>query len=712
MRLAPKSSLLIGCLVLTEIVLASGLQVMLNQSDTEIKREEEARLFVATTQKLMIGYFDANKLVVDYLLRRNIQNKRRYFEKVSAVRKLAGELQSRLENDPVQSSLLKSTMEDLFTIDSEVKKAFIAAEQLPPGISAKQVANKMELTTSKLSLELAEHFAELVYSKKQVLESSPGIQRRFREQMTNLLDCCVFITAILSVTIAIFMLKQINSRLNIVLDNTARIKAALPLNKQLAGDDEIAELDQQFHQMAKHIDAATRKERTILNFTMDVISSINRDGIFVAVSQASEIVWGYAPQELIGKPVSSIAAAPNKQKVREELFEIRSHNSGGNLDFDIKAKTGSILHSAWKVNWSESEQAFFCISHDVTMRKRNEDLVQESESKIKAVIDKMPVGVLLAGADQSIEFANSRLCEMLSYRLDEIIGQPITEPFPQSANLAVSNRGADKVTETLAVGKAGEVAVEFSTSLLRLTDEPKILAIALDITERYELQKMRQAIVSMVSHDLRTPLTNLGSHFELMIMGVFGEVSEAATDSAQKAKENVDSLISFINDLLDLEKMESGNLSLDIKPVYAEPLFEETLDTSMENANRKEISISFGKAPNKVLADFDRIVQVLVILVSNAIKFSPRHETVSLLCIDQGEFSLFQVVDRGLGIPEEQTILIFEKFKQSEASTNGGLGLSICKLIIEQHGGQIGVDSVEGSGSTFWFTLPNAMQSN
>jgi signal transduction histidine kinase len=228
----------------------------------------------------------------------------------------------------------------------------------------------------------------------------------------------------------------------------------------------------------------------------------------------------------------------------------------------------------------------------------------------------------------------------------------------------------------------------------------------------HEAQEVRKAFVAMVSHDLRSPLTAVSGYLELLEMGCMGDLTPAAQDGLTRARRNVQRLIRLINDLLDLEKMESGTIQLKLTDVSMKKVLDDSIEAVSVLAEGAKVTVEHEYGDFQLTADADRVVQVLVNLLSNAIKFSPEGASVrvTLTTRDDG-FVEVRVADKGRGVPEKYRELIFERFKQvdeSDHSAKGGtgLGLPICKAIVEQHGGSIGVDSSEGNGSEFWFTLP------
>lgn len=231
-----------------------------------------------------------------------------------------------------------------------------------------------------------------------------------------------------------------------------------------------------------------------------------------------------------------------------------------------------------------------------------------------------------------------------------------------------------------------------------------------------ELERVKQEFVSMVSHDLRSPLTSLQVTLDLLSDGTYGELNETGQKRVDTAGKSVIRLVGLINDLLDLEKMESGMLSLNIDSVPIKDLFEQAEASICGFAEQYKVRLEIKPSEAVVRGDGERLVQVLVNLLSNAIKFSPAGAAVTLSATVEsangdGQVCKISVIDRGRGIPEQFRHSIFDRFQQVEKADGQrkkgtGLGLAISKAIVELHGGKIALASEEGKGSTFWISLP------
>jgi PAS domain S-box-containing protein len=243
--------------------------------------------------------------------------------------------------------------------------------------------------------------------------------------------------------------------------------------------------------------------------------------------------------------------------------------------------------------------------------------------------------------------------------------------------------------------------------------ENSLFCVAHDITYRNELERLKQQFVSMISHDLRTPLNAVKSTLTLLGANAWGKLTEQGLAKVAMAETSLRHSIDLINNLLDLDKMESGTVSLAPENLPLRPLLQRCRDAVSALAEQRAVEIEIPGLEVEVRADERRLSQVIINLLGNALKFSPKNSLVKVEVSPQDSFVKVTVADRGPGVPPDQQELIFQRFHQV-ASPDGknkegtGLGLAICKSIIEAHGGSIGVEGNDGQGSRFWFLIPVA----
>jgi PAS domain S-box-containing protein len=278
--------------------------------------------------------------------------------------------------------------------------------------------------------------------------------------------------------------------------------------------------------------------------------------------------------------------------------------------------------------------------------------------------------------------------------------------------LAIVNTGKEDSFETKLVRKDGQ-PVEILCSASWSPVDRTTFCVAHDITGRKAAERLQKVVMQMVSQDLKSPLAEIAAFHQSLVSGLFGQLSEKAHRNLNICRRATQRMLMLVNDLIDAERMESGSLSLERAQVNLDPVIEQSVQAVALQAQEQGVSVAAPPCGLAVFADADRLVQILVNLLTNAIKFSPKGGliTVSAAPLPEGNFVRVEVSDKGRGIPAEMQKAIFDRFSQvqtSDATVKGGtgLGLAICKALVELHGGQISVESEPGKGSTFAFSIP------
>ena len=241
----------------------------------------------------------------------------------------------------------------------------------------------------------------------------------------------------------------------------------------------------------------------------------------------------------------------------------------------------------------------------------------------------------------------------------------------------------------------------------------RVLFISVDVTERLEIERMKNDFVSTVSHELRTPLTSIMGSLGLIKGGAVGTLPDRLKSMLDIAYSNSDRLVRLINDILDVQKIEAGKMEYRMAPLEIMALVNGAVSASDGLARERDIEIKvIESTPEAIIrGDDDRLMQVMTNLLSNAVKFSSCGASVEIGVSRQNGSLEIKICDRGPGIPEQFRHKIFEKFSRMNSSDGQqvggtGLGLSISKSIVEQHGGDIGIEPDTGKGATFFFRLP------
>jgi PAS domain S-box-containing protein len=356
------------------------------------------------------------------------------------------------------------------------------------------------------------------------------------------------------------------------------------------------------------------------------------------------------------------------------------------------------------------------------LQLQNEQLQQEirerkhAEKKFATIFQHSPnpIAIVTVPEGQLIE-VNPSFLSISGYTLDQVIGNSITQLYLGHDSAIFLRRL--QTTETFhnlefeLLTHSGSVkSILLSLDRIELNGTTYALLIANDITER---KRLENEFISLVSHELRTPLTSMMGSLDLLSSGQLGSLTEQGQQALSIGVKNAERLIRLINDILDLERIRSGKITMNRRSCNLADLMTQATEEMQAMADRSEIQLITELMSISLDADPDRIVQTLTNLLSNAIKFSPAQTTVQMQACSSGHTSsvCISVCDQGRGIPSHQIQTIFERFQQvdtSDARQEGGtgLGLSICRNIIEQHGGRIWVESTVNQGSTFYIELP------
>ena len=258
--------------------------------------------------------------------------------------------------------------------------------------------------------------------------------------------------------------------------------------------------------------------------------------------------------------------------------------------------------------------------------------------------------------------------------------------------------------------------MELLVSEMWLGGTRKFTAVVRDNTERQKLDRMKSEFISTVSHELRTPLTSIGGALGLIQGGLAGALPDKAAHLVSIALGNCERLVRLINDILDVEKMESGPMEFHSERLDLGAVVEKAIEANAAAAQAFDVKLVLGETvPGAAVdADHDRLTQVLTNLISNAAKYSPSGDVVTISITEEDDLMRVTVADAGPGIPEEFRARVFTKFGQADSSDSRakggtGLGLHICRTIVERLGGTIDFETEMGAGCRFYFTLPKSV---
>ncbi|MBU6455524.1 MAG: response regulator [Cyanobacteria bacterium REEB67] len=363
------------------------------------------------------------------------------------------------------------------------------------------------------------------------------------------------------------------------------------------------------------------------------------------------------------------------------------------------------------------------------MEKQFQQL-QETEQRLSAVLGGMSEGVCNVDLQGSIIYMNAAAQDILGLNIDEVMGKNFHDLVHPGEVKTCAN--CDLLRSRAEAGNRGRVEdefhtkslkilpVEFSFTALKINDHTTGSVICFrDISEQKIVEKRVKEFYSSVSHELRTPLTSIFGSLSLLENGVIGQVDRDGLELVEVARVSCDRLLRLISDLLDIKKIEAGQLELKEEEIEPTHLIDICVEAMAGYAVQSQVELvvaddMIARDVGVIKGDRDRLLQVLLNLVSNAVKFSKEGDKVTLR-LEKGQAHpiRFSVCDTGPGIANHDMDKLFQRFQQLDSSDarnfgGTGLGLAISKALVEQHGGTIGVHSKVGTGSTFWFELPIA----
>jgi two-component system, OmpR family, sensor histidine kinase VicK len=360
------------------------------------------------------------------------------------------------------------------------------------------------------------------------------------------------------------------------------------------------------------------------------------------------------------------------------------------------------------------------LQQEMNDRQQAEDALRRSEEQLRLITNTLPVLIAYVDRKQRYQFNNQAYFDWLGKTPASIQGQTLKQVWGELYDQRMVV-WVQRVLSGEVVAYENEIRL-FDGSLrsVNVTYIPHreahrikgFFALTSDISDRKAIERMKDEFISVVSHELRTPLTSIHSALKILATGRLGNLSPDGQQMLEIADENTDRLVRLVNNVLDLQRIESGAVTMDRQICNAAELMVTATESMQAMAQQHDIILATEPLSILLWADADYLVQALTNLLSNAIKFSQPHSTVWLTVQQhQVEEIQFQIRDQGPGIPADQLETIFERFHQvdsSDARKKGGtgLGLTICRKIIEQHGGRIWAESELGQGSQLLFTLP------
>jgi len=489
----------------------------------------------------------------------------------------------------------------------------------------------------------------------------------------------------------------------------------------------------------------TARLQAVFDSVVDSILIVNSQCLIESINPATESLFGYTKTELLGKNMTLLMPEPYAAEyddyLRHYLTTGNTKVIGVGREVVGQCKDGSLFPMELAVSTMHiGEQTLFTgIIRDISDRKRVERELREANLQMHSILDNANYSIISTDLNGIIKTFNRGAQVMLGYMEAEVVNKmtPMILHLPaeiiaRAASLSIELQtyiAADfevfvaksrlvlpNENEWTYIRKNGTHISVLLDVTAQFDDDGKIigfLQIASDITERKRMERMKNEFISTVSHELRTPLTSIRGALNLVLAKASLGMSDKAKTLIEAASRNSERLTLLINDILDLEKIESGTLDFHMTPTDLVTITRQALISNEGYATQHNVTIVIRDTPNHalIIGDEHRLLQVFANFLSNAIKYSYANGIVEISITQIDHYFRVGVKDEGPGIPETFRKHMFQRFAQADSSDTRakggtGLGLSITKAIIERHGGAIAYDSKEGVGTEFYFKIP------
>jgi PAS domain S-box-containing protein len=476
----------------------------------------------------------------------------------------------------------------------------------------------------------------------------------------------------------------------------------------------------------------------ILKEANDAYVAMDRTGLVLDWNRQAEATFGWTYEQARGRPVAELIIPPRHREAHRQ--GLRRYLDTGEASVLNKPVELSALHrdghefpieiTIWPLE--DDGTTFSAFVRDITKRLETEEALRRSEARKTALLESIAEGVITTDADGRITSINPAMERLSGWRQAEVVGRKYSEAYPAfdafgepvpqeerilaralSDKVIVTSRGFDVFCR---IRDGTRIPVSATAAPISGGDGESVGAVEVvrDVSDEREVDELKSSLVSTVSHELRTPLTMIQGFSELLLTRDLAE--KRSQEALREINASAERLSRLIEDLLSVSRIESGRLVARTEPESLDEVIDEVV-TGFDKREDRSLVVDVEPHLPKVMADRDKLVQILTNLVSNALKYSAPDTGVKVTVGKVGATVQVAVTDRGIGLTEEEQSQLFSKFFRADRDEvrdagGTGLGLYIAKSLVEMQNGQLWVNSELGEGSSFHFSLPVAVEND
>jgi PAS domain S-box-containing protein len=471
----------------------------------------------------------------------------------------------------------------------------------------------------------------------------------------------------------------------------------------------------------QHLAKMEARSRGLLEAAPDAMVVVNRSAEIVLVNLQAKLEFGYRRAELLGQKITLIIPEGFAERLLKDGVDVVAQQILKGIDFTGRRKKGDEFPIEIMLSPLESGDGILVI-RDISLRKDEERRVARMESRYRGLLEAAPDAMVVVNHGGEIVLANLQAEKEFRYGPDELLGQNMKNIIPEGFAERLLDGGLGSTEDVLTLQIAAGIELtglrkdgsEFPVEImLSPLESAEGIVVIRDISARKHNERLKDEFVSTVSHELRTPLTSIAGSLGLLAEQWADELPKSAARLLAIAHTNSQRLVRLINDILDIEKLESSRVVFNWSQVDLRSLVEHAIEENRGFAESYGVRVRLDttSADSVVNADPDRLAQVVTNLLSNAIKFSPAGEEVLVAVEKSGNIMCISVRDHGCGVPDDFKPHAFDKFAQADGTTSRqkggtGLGLSIVKQIVERLGGAVRFNDAPGGGTIFFVELP------